>query len=57
MKQQGLAYFTQIDLSILAMMIFFVWFVSLLIWVYKILPEKKIQAESQLPLNDEVYNG
>jgi hypothetical protein len=57
MKQQGLAFFTQIDLSILAMMIFFIWFIIMLLWVYKIIPRQHHERLAQLPLQDEVSNG
>ncbi len=56
MKQQGLAYFTQLDLSIFAMLIFVCWFVIMIIWVFKINSKKQYDSLAQLPLNDEVTN-
>lgn len=61
MKQIALSYFTGTDLTVIALLIFFVWFTVMAIWVMKVLPKDQVLKMSLLPLQDdfsgEVKNG
>ena len=53
--KEGLINFTDTYLTLIGLVIFFVWFVVMLIWVLKITPQKQHQLMSMLPFeNDEV---
>lgn len=57
MKQEGLRYFTDINLTLAGLMIFFGFFICLLFWVYR-KSSKEIYAQAaQLPLVDGEFNG
>jgi cytochrome c oxidase cbb3-type subunit 4 len=51
--KEGLQYFTDIHLTILGLIIFFVWFVAMAIWIYVKTPENHVQYMSDMPLKDE----
>ncbi len=51
MKQEGLAYFTDTWLTLVGLIIFFVFFVSLIIKVYRIKNEY-YEVMSNMPLED-----
>ncbi len=53
MKQTALKYFTDLDLSMLALMIFFVAFLFLIFRVYFYEPKEVFDRLSEIPLKDE----
>ena len=53
MKQIALKYFTGLDMSLLAMILFFTSFLFLIYRVYFFEPKETFDRLSQLPLNDE----
>lgn len=56
MKQAALKYFTDLDLSMLALMIFFLSFVFLIYRVYFFQKKESFEVLSQIPLNDKEVN-
>lgn len=57
MKQEALSYFEHTNLTLLALLIFFLWFTIMLVWIFKLTPRQLHDKISQLPLQDEVGNG
>ena len=53
MKQMALSYFTDIDLSLLALVIFFFSFLFLIYRVYFFEPKENFERLAQIPLNQE----
>ncbi|WII73652.1 cbb3-type cytochrome c oxidase subunit 3 [Bdellovibrio sp. 22V] len=53
MKQEGLRYFTDTHLTALGLLIFFVFFVGVLIWVYRKHSKELYQHLEQIPLKGE----
>lgn len=53
MKQMGLKYFTDLDLSLLALILFFLSFVFLIYRVYFFERKERFNNLSQIPLRDE----
>ncbi|MGE5085421.1 MAG: cbb3-type cytochrome oxidase subunit 3 [Bacillota bacterium] len=52
MKQDGLKFFTDTHLTSIGLMIFFLFFVGVMIWVYRRNSKEIYQSMEQLPLND-----
>ena len=52
MKQMALKYFTDIDLSLLALMLFFISFLFLIFRVYFFEPKDNFEKLAQIPLQD-----
>ncbi|WP_081110898.1 CcoQ/FixQ family Cbb3-type cytochrome c oxidase assembly chaperone [Bdellovibrio bacteriovorus] len=52
MKQEGLKFFTDTYLTSLGLLIFFLFFVGVLIWVYRKNSSKIYHRMEQLPLTD-----
>lgn len=57
MKQIALKYFTNIDLPLLAMILFFCSFCFLIYRVYFFEPKENFDFLSQIPLQDEEKNN
>lgn len=56
MKQEGLSYFTDTHLTILGLLIFFVFFIGVVIWVNRKNVHGYYKNMEQMPLNDgELY--
>jgi len=53
MKQIALKYFTDLDLSLLALMIFFFAFLFLIYRIYFFEPKENFEKLGQIPLQDE----
>ena len=53
MKQIGLKYFTDFDLSLLALVLFFLSFLFLIYRVYFFETKESIERLAQIPLSDE----
>jgi cytochrome c oxidase cbb3-type subunit IV len=53
MMREGLKYFTDVHLTLLAMMIFLCFFTATLIWVYRRSSTELYKQLSQLPLEDQ----
>lgn len=52
MKQDGLSFFTDTHLTVLGLMLFFLFFVGVLIWVYRKDSNKYYETMEHLPLKD-----
>ena len=52
MKQEGYKYFTDTHLTVIGMMIFFIWFIAMLYWVLKATPKKQHDFMAQIPLRN-----
>ena len=52
MKQEGLKFFTDIHLTSFGLLIFFLFFVGVLVWVYRKTSSNLYQRMEQLPLQD-----
>lgn len=48
----GLNYFTDIHLTIFALLLFFFWFLLLCFWVYRVTPKEQHDRMSKLPLEE-----
>lgn len=57
MKQQGLLYFTDINLTAIGLLIFFIFFVSLLFWVYRKSSQEVYSEVAEIPLKDGEFHG
>lgn len=53
MKQEGLAYFYDTYLTVLALVIFFVFFLAVIVLTFHKSRKNHYQQISQMPLNDE----
>ena len=53
MKQEALAYFHMPMLSLIGLMIFFAFFMSMLLWVYRRQGRPMYQHLANLPLGDD----
>ncbi len=53
MKQEGLKYFTDTNLTAVGLIIFFAFFVGLLFWVYRKSSSEIYIEMSRLPLKEE----
>lgn len=53
MKQMGLEHFTDLYLTSAGLMIFFVFFISMLVWVFSKQNKERFQTMSTLPLEQE----
>jgi cbb3-type cytochrome oxidase subunit 3 len=54
MKQEGLAYFTDTQMVVLGLLIFFLWFLGMLLWVNRKSARQQHDQLSLTPLRDEV---
>ncbi|MFP5519724.1 MAG: cbb3-type cytochrome oxidase subunit 3 [Bdellovibrionia bacterium] len=52
MKQKGLLYFTDIDITVLGLVIFFTCFAGICLWAYRKNSKKIYNYVEQLPLQD-----
>lgn len=57
MKQLGLKFFTDVDLTAVGLLLFFFVFVGAIFWVHRMGSEKLYGKISRLPLEDEVNHG
>ena len=57
MKQEGLRYFTDINLTSAGLVIFFGFFVCLLFWVYRKSSKDLYSKAANLPLMDGEFHG
>ncbi len=51
--KEGLKYFTDTHFTLLGLLIFFIWFVLMCFWVYRLQSPQFHEQMSLLPLNDE----
>lgn len=52
MKQEGLSFFTDTHLTVLGLLIFFVFFISVVLWVNRKNAGSYYKNMEQMPLND-----
>lgn len=52
MKQEGLAYFTDIHYSIIGLIIFIVFFVGVVLWAYRGTAKEHYKKMANLPLKE-----
>lgn len=57
MKQLGLKFFTDVNLTAFGLLLFFVVFVGAILWVNRMGSEKLYGKISRLPFEDEAKNG
>ena len=53
MKQMGLEHFTDLYLTSAGLLIFFIFFISMLVWVFAKQNQKRFEQMSILPLEQE----
>ena len=51
--KEGLKYFTDTHFTLFGLLIFFIWFVLMCFWVYRLQSPQFHEQMSMLPLNDE----
>jgi cbb3-type cytochrome oxidase subunit 3 len=51
--KDGLSHFTDIFLPLIGLAIFFIWFLLMLYWVLRVVPKKKYEMLSLIPLRNE----
>lgn len=49
----GLNYFSDIFLTQVGLLTFFIWFVLMCVWVWKVIPQEQHRKMSMLPLENE----
>lgn len=57
MKQEVLSLFPSTHLTLIALLIFIIFFVGLLIWVFRKSAKKRYQKMAKLPLSQSDSNG
>jgi cbb3-type cytochrome oxidase subunit 3 len=55
MKQEGLKYFTDLHLTSIGLIIFFVFFISVLVWVFRKNSKYFYNEMQNMPLRDEEF--
>lgn len=51
--KEGLKYFTDTHFTLLGLLIFFIWFLAMCYWVYRLQPRQFHDSMSFLPFNEE----
>ena len=57
MKQEGLKYFTSLELTGFAFFLFLLTFIGIVIWTYRRSGKKEYDEIAQAPLREEATNG
>ncbi|QLY24071.1 cbb3-type cytochrome c oxidase subunit 3 [Bdellovibrio sp. KM01] len=55
MKQEGLKYFTDLHLTSIGLMIFFVFFICVLVWVFRKNSKHFYNEMQNMPLRDQEF--
>jgi len=53
MKQEGLKFFTNTEYTLIAFIIFFVFFIGMTIWVFRKSAKKQYSQIANIPLEDQ----
>lgn len=50
--KEGFSYFTDTHLTVIGLMIFFIWFLAMCYWVLRVVPKQKYLMMSEIPLQN-----